>query len=358
MMAALKRLMHLRGELLEEVSMARHVSWRAGGLVECFYTPVDVDDLVLFLQGLPKDEPVYFIGLGSNLLVRDGGLRGTVVHLHAALKDIHYEACHPRNGCSEADAATHGVVYAQAGVASPKVARFAANHDLVGAEFLAGIPGTLGGALAMNAGCYGHETWQYVSQVQTIDREGRLYLRGPAEFDVGYRHVEFAQGAVPTPALPASGEGAAFSPTDGKGTFSSPTCGGGGEGDRPHRLGVDEWFLAAWLRLPKGDGAASREKIKQLLARRIASQPLNLPNAGSVFRNPPGDHAARLIESCGLKGRRIGQAQVSEKHANFIVNLGGASAADIEALIELVQQTVETQTGVRLQPEVRIIGDK
>jgi UDP-N-acetylmuramate dehydrogenase len=247
--------------------------------------------------------------------VRDGGLRGTVVHLHAALKDIHFEACHPRNGCSEQDAASHGVVYAQAGVASPKVARFAANHDLVGAEFLAGIPGTLGGALAMNAGCYGHETWEYVSRVQTIDRHGQVYLRTPAEYEVAYRHVA------------AKTEG-------------------------------EEWFLSAWLRLPKGDGAASRETIKQLLARRIASQPLNLPNAGSVFRNPPGDHAARLIESCGLKGRQIGQAQVSEKHANFIVNLGGASAGDIEALIELVQQTVETQTGVCLQAEVRIIGDK
>ena len=336
MMAALKRLMHLRGELLEEVSMARHVSWRAGGLVERFYTPVDVDDLALFLQGLPSGEPVYFIGLGSNLLVRDGGLRGTVVHLHAALKDIHYEACHPRNGCSEADAATHGVVYAQAGVASPKVARFAANHDLVGAEFLAGIPGTLGGALAMNAGCYGHETWQYVCQVQTIDRGGQVHLRRPAEFEVGYRHVELAQALSP----------------------GAPPLAGERNAERLRRLGVDEWFLAAWLHLPKGDGAASREKIKQLLARRIASQPLNLPNAGSVFRNPPGDYAARLIESCGLKGRRIGQAQVSEKHANFIVNLGGASAADIEALIELVQQTVEAQTGVRLQPEVRIIGDK
>ena len=315
MMAALKRLMHLRGELLEEVAMARHVSWRAGGVVERFYTPVDVEDLALFLQGLASDEPVYFIGLGSNLLVRDGGLRGTLIHLHAALSDIHFEACHPRNGCTEQDAATHGVVYAQAGVASPKVARFAANHDLVGAEFLAGIPGTLGGALAMNAGCYGRETWQSVSLVQTIDRHGEVHLRTPKEFDVAYRHVAA----------------------------------------RPAR---EEWFLAAWLRLPKGDGAAAREEIKRLLAKRVASQPLTLPNAGSVFRNPPGDYAARLIEGCGLKGLQIGQAQVSEKHANFIVNLGGASAGDIESLIETVQQTVLDKTGVVLQREVRIIGDK
>ena len=336
MMAALKRLMHLRGELLEEVSMARHVSWRAGGPVERFYTPVDIDDLALFLQGLPPDEPVYFIGLGSNLLVRDGGLRGTVVHLHAALKDIHFETCHPRNGCVELDAATHGVVYAQAGVASPKVARFAANHDLVGAEFLAGIPGTLGGALAMNAGCYGRETWEFVSLVQTIDRYGEVRLRMPKEFDIAYRHVEFAPALSPS-APPLAGERGA---------------------ERLRRVGFDEWFLAAWLRLPKGDGEAAREEIKRLLAKRVASQPLTLPNAGSVFRNPSGDYAARLIEGCGLKGRQIGQAQVSEKHANFIVNLGGASAGDIEALIETVQQTVLDKTGVQLQREVRIIGDK
>ncbi|MCU0842127.1 MAG: UDP-N-acetylmuramate dehydrogenase, partial [Thiobacillaceae bacterium] len=179
----------------------------------------------------------------------------------------------------------------------------------------AGIPGTLGGALAMNAGCYGRETWEMVAQVLTIDRAGELRTRLPPDFQVGYRHV--------APRVPG-----------------------------------DEWFVAAWLSLPMGDGVASREEIRRLLARRVASQPLNLPNAGSVFRNPPGDHAARLIEDCGLKGRQIGGARVSEKHANFIVNVGGATATDIETLIETVERQVEAQTGVRLQREVRIIGEK
>jgi UDP-N-acetylmuramate dehydrogenase len=213
------------------------------------------------------------------------------------------------------DMAGMGLIYAEAGVASPKVARFAANHDLTGAEFLAGIPGTVGGALAMNAGCYGHETWAYVSQVLTVDRQGATHKRAPREFRVSYRHVD---------------------PDERR----------------------DEWFLAAWFLFPKGDGQAAREEIKRLLERRLASQPLDLPNAGSVFRNPPGDYAARLIESCGLKGRRIGDAQVSEKHANFIVNVGCALASDIEALIETVQADVKAKTGVELVREVRIVGER
>jgi UDP-N-acetylmuramate dehydrogenase len=206
-------------------------------------------------------------------------------------------------------------VYAEAGVAAPKLARFAAKHNLVGAEFWAGIPGTVGGAIAMNAGCYGSETWDKLVQVRTLDRKGQLNERLPEEYVTGYRHVALKH---------------------------------------PHQ----EWFVGGWFRLERGDGAASRETIKALLQKRIESQPLNLPNAGSVFRNPPGDHAARLIEACGLKGFRIGDAQVSEKHANFIVNLGHATATDIERLIEHVEDTVEARTNVRLIREVRIIGER
>jgi UDP-N-acetylmuramate dehydrogenase len=289
-----------------------------GGPADRLYTPANLDDLSAFLNSLEPDEPVHFIGLGNNLLVRDGGLRGTVIHLHGALRTLAMEQRRQNGWAGQDGEQTNGrvgVVYAEAGVASPKVARFAANHDLVGAEFLAGIPGTVGGALAMNAGCHGRETWEYVSQVLTISRQGTISRRGPKEFQVAYRHV---------------------APREAR----------------------DEWFVAAWFMFPRGDGARAREEIRRLLEKRIASQPLNQPNAGSVFRNPPGDFAARLIESCGMKGARVGGAQVSEKHANFIVNTGSATATDIETLIEEVRAKVEARTGVQLTREVRIIGEK
>lgn len=323
----------LRGDLRMNEAMSRHVSWRAGGVADRAYVPADLDDLAAFLRGLPEDEPVYLVGLGSNLLVRDGGLRGTVVLMHGALKCLHLEQRKSVLIDASSSGEEIGLVYAEAGVASPKVARFAANNDLIGAEFLAGIPGTIGGALAMNAGCYGAETWQFVAQVLTVDRNGTLRERTKAEFDIGYRHVglkvrseELGRQVAPHASLLT-----------------------------PHH---EEWFAAAWFCLPKGDGEASRDRIKELLAKRIASQPLNMPNAGSVFRNPPGDYAARLIEASGLKGLRIGGAEVSKKHANFIVNTGGAKAADIEALIVRVRETVRARQGVELVPEVRIIGEK
>ncbi len=306
----------LRGTLRQQVDMRKHTSWRAGGVAGHMYQPADLDDLLMFLRSIPADEPLHVVGLGSNLLVRDGGLRGTVLLLHGALSELRLE--------------TDGSVYAEAGVPGAKLARFAALHDLSGAEFFAGIPGTLGGMLAMNAGCYGSETWQKVLRVMTVNRQGEVQVRTAAEYEIGYRHV-LRRSEFPST---ASGRGV------------------GGEGK------YSELFLAAWLAFAPGDGAAARREIKTLLSKRIASQPLNLPNAGSVFRNPPGDHAARLIEQCGLKGKQIGGAKVSEKHANFIVNTGEASAADIENLINEVQNTVERQTGIRLHPEVKIIGEK
>jgi UDP-N-acetylmuramate dehydrogenase len=290
----------LRGTLKHNEPMSRHVSWRTGGPADRFYVPADLEDLGQFLRQLPADEPLLFVGLGSNLLVRDGGWRGTVIVTHAAARRPSMHA---------------GLVYAEAGVSSPKVARFAALHELQGAEFLAGVPGSVGGALAMNAGCYGGETWDIVERVATIGRSGSVLQRTRADFHIGYRHC------VPTAAR-------------------------------------EEWFAAAWFRLPPGDGETSRVVMKELLARRIATQPLSLPNAGSVFRNPPRDHAARLIEACGLKGFARGAARVSEKHANFIVNPhGAASAADIEWLIEHVQRVVQQTSGIVLQTEVRIVGE-
>lgn len=296
----------LRGEWADNVSMARHVSWRAGGIARRSYTPADLDDLSAMLAQLPKDEPVLCVGLGSNLLIRDGGFNGTVVFLHAALNALHVETL----------AGEGEVIYAEAGVASPKVARFAANLGC-DAAFMAGIPGTVGGALAMNAGCYGAETWPHVVQVCTIDRHGQRHIRQPDDFEIGYRHVAAREASA-----------------------------------------QNEVFAATWFRFPKQESSVARGTIRALLEKRVASQPLRWPNAGSVFRNPPGDYAARLIEATGLKGLRIGGAEVSTLHANFIVNAdGAATASDIETLIKTVQHRVAAATGVQLVREVRIVGD-
>jgi UDP-N-acetylmuramate dehydrogenase len=292
----------LRGAIAYEAPLGPHTTWRAGGRADVTYLPADRDDLALFLHQLPIFEPVTVLGLGSNTLVRDGGVRGAVVLMH-----------NPGGVLAVAD----GLVYVEAGVACPKLARFAARHDCAGAEFLAGVPGTVGGALAMNAGCYGGETWPHVAKVEIVRRDGTFGIRTPSDYAIGYRSVKRADGRD-----------------------------------------ADGIFTAAWFRFPPGDGNAARARIRELLARRIATQPLELPNAGSVFRNPPGDYAARLIESCGLKGFALGGAKVSEKHANFIVNPGRrARAVDIEELIEQVQRVVAQQTGVRLEREVRIIGE-
>ncbi|MDP2961436.1 MAG: UDP-N-acetylmuramate dehydrogenase [Sulfurimicrobium sp.] len=308
----------LRGKLQLDEPMAAHVSWRAGGRAERCYTPADLRDLAAFLATCAG--PVHFVGLGSNLLVRDGGLKGTVILLHGALNHI--------------SVTDEGLVYAEAGVSSPKVASFAAQNNLEGAEFLSGIPGTVGGALAMNAGCYGKETWECVERVLTIDAQGTLRERLPQDYEIGYRHVAQA----------VSGEQLAV---NSKPTHRSPLT-----------AHPEEWYVAAWFRFTPGDGKAAKQKAKEWLAKRMATQPLALPNAGSVFRNPPGDYAARLIEASGLKGFTIGGAQVSEKHANFIVNLGGATAADIESLIAEVKAKVKEMHGVELVREVKIIGDK
>jgi UDP-N-acetylmuramate dehydrogenase len=288
----------LRGKLSHDEPMRKHTSWRVGGNADIYYQPADIEDLAQFFSQLDKNIPVTFIGLGSNLLVRDAGIRGAVVATSGVLK-----------GLSNINEQT---VRAEAGVACAKVARYCARQSLQGAEFLAGIPGTMGGALAMNAGAFGGETWSIVSAVQTLSRDGTLQRRLPDEFEVAYRSVKGAEG---------------------------------------------EWFVAAELTLQSGDSEQSLAKIREFLNKRGDTQPIQQPNAGSVFKNPPGDYSARLIEASGLKGYCIGGACVSDKHANFIVNTGTATAADIEQLIEHVARTVEQQQGVTLQREVRIVGE-
>jgi len=289
--------MDLRGELRLDEPLARHTSWRVGGPARLFYRPADATDLAAFLNGPDPTEPVLWLGLGSNLLVSDEGFTGVVIQTQGCLSTL--ERVGERG------------VRAESGVSCARLARFATRLGLTGVEFLAGIPGTLGGALAMNAGAYGGETWDRVRRVLTIDRRGEVRERLPTDFEIGYRRVQGPPG---------------------------------------------EWFLEAEMKLESGDATASLERIRELLERRGRTQPIGLPSCGSVFRNPPGDYAARLIEAAGLKGLRVGDAQVSEKHANFIVNLGAASAWHIARLIDRVQSEVENTSGVRLTPEVCRIG--
>lgn len=289
----------IAGTLRVNEPLSSYTSWRVGGPAERFYLPAGSDDLTAYLTGLSEGEPLFWLGLGSNLLVRDGGIRGTVICTKGRLKQMH---------CLGTDR-----IYVESGVASAQAARFCAEQGLVGAEFLAGIPGTVGGALAMNAGAFGGETWGIVVRVRTVDRRGRARWREHSEFSTGYR--------------------------------------------RATGLQCDEWFLGAEFSLRRGDAAGARSRIRDLLMRRAESQPTNVPSCGSTFQNPPGDFAGRLIEAAGLKGYRIGGAMVSPKHANFIVNTGGASASDIEHLILHVQEAVLRSSGIELQPEVRIVGE-
>jgi len=287
----------LRGQLKHDEPMSRHTAWGIGGLAKAFYAPADLDDLVVFIRSQAPAAAFFWLGLGSNILVRDGGLNCTVIHTAATTDDIE------RNG---------DVVRVGAGVACPKVARYCARQGLIGLEFFAGIPGTVGGALAMNAGAFGGETWALVKRVSCVDGTGQVRTRDRDEFDAGYR------------------------------TLRQP---------------AEEWFVEAEFQLKRGSSDEGSAKVKGLLARRASTQPTGQRSCGSVFRNPPGDFAARLIESSGLKGVRIGGAEVSTKHANFIVNTGGATATDVEILIEEIQAKVLALTGVKLMREVVIVGE-
>ncbi len=277
--------------------LSRHTSWHVGGPAEVFFNPRDRAELAAFLRSLPRGVPIYWIGLGSNLLVRDGGLPGVVISTHGTLDAL--------------ERLNETTVRAEAGVACARVARQCIKWGLGPAEFFAGIPGTVGGALAMNAGAFGGETWQHVRALETIDRHGAERVRSAAEYRVGYR------------------------------TVTAPAA--------------EEWFLSATLEFERRP-AAHADEVQKLLARRKETQPIGEWSCGSVFTNPPGDHAARLIEAAGLKGFRLGDASVSLKHANFIINHGAARAADLERLIEHVRATVERLHGVSLHPEVRIVG--
>lgn len=292
----------VRGELRYAEPLARHTSWRVGGAAERFFIPADLADLIAFLRVLPTDEPLFWLGLGSNLLVRDGGIPGTVIAVSGALK--HIEPLGKRRW------------HVECGVSCAKFARLSTQAGDGGMAFFAGIPGTVGGALAMNAGAFGGETWPLVESVQTLDRYGVLRRRQAEDFAVGYRRVNGPAG---------------------------------------------EYFASAIFRLHAISETDKPRRIGDLLEKRKQSQPIGLPSCGSVFRNPlPHNgikrYAAQLIESAGLKGLCQGGACVSEKHANFIINQGNATAADIEYLIKYIQENVEKIHGIQLETEVHIVG--
>jgi UDP-N-acetylmuramate dehydrogenase len=288
---------HIRGQILKNESLARYNSWRTGGPADCVFIPADLDDLSNFLRQLADNTKITWIGLGSNTLIRDTGVDGVVIITQGALNKLT-----PISDC---------LMRAEAGIASAQLARHTARLGAAGLEFLAGIPGTVGGALAMNAGCFGAETWQFVQAVETINRRGEIKIRPASDFKVEYRHVQ----------LPA-----------------------------------DEWFVAGHFSLIPGDKEKSLQDIRTLLEKRSDTQPTGTANCGSVFRNPPGHYAGKLIEECGLKGMQVGGALVSHKHANFIINEQNATSADIEVLIAEVGDAVLQKTGIRLTPEVRILG--
>lgn len=291
----------LTGRLLTNEMLAKYTSWRVGGPARQLYLPAGRDDLLRFLRQQAAAGDLFWMGQGSNLLIRDGGINGTVINTRGRLKAMALT--------------TATSVTVEAGASCAQVARFCVRKGLTGGEFLAGIPGTIGGALKMNAGAFGGETWNIVNSVQLVNTQGELVSRQAKEFAVSYRRVEWPKQQ-------------------------------------------QEWFLTATLHLTQGEALQSEKKIRELLTKRAQTQPTNLPSCGSVFRNPPADHAARLIELSGLKGHVIGGARVSDKHANFIVNTGRATAADIEALIEYVAEVVVQQQGVRLETEVCIVGEK
>lgn len=284
----------LRGQLKKGVPMTSHTSWKVGGTAKQCYQPADQEDLSHFLRQLPDHEPLLWLGLGSNTLISDKGFPGTVIFTKGRLNRI--------------QPLEKQRLRVEAGVASPALARFCAHQGLQGLEFLAGIPGTLGGALAMNAGAHGHAIWDFVVSVKTINREGKCIIRSREEYTIGYRSVE----------------------------------------KKP-----EEWFVEAELLLRDGNTDNSFNRIREILTHRTLTQP-NHPSAGSVFRNPPDTYAGLLIERCGLKGTQIGDAIISEKHANFIINQGQARSDHIEKLIQLSSDTVLQEYGIQLYPEVCI----
>ncbi|MFO1081183.1 MAG: UDP-N-acetylmuramate dehydrogenase [Reyranellaceae bacterium] len=290
------RLPRPRGRLTADAPLGPQTWFATGGPAEVLFRPADVDDLAGFLEALPADVPVTVLGVGSNLLVRDGGIRGVVVRLLRGFTTIAVDGAE---------------VIAGAGAPDLNVALTAREHGLAGLEFLSGIPGTIGGAVAMNAGAYGGELGQVLIEAEAVDRQGRRHKVGAEHFEFRYRHSGARRDWI---------------------------------------------FTSVRLRAVPGDPLAIARRIAEIDSNRSGSQPRSR-TGGSTFVNPPGHRAWELIDRAGCRGLTLGRAQVSEKHCNFLINLGGATAAEIEALGEEVRRRVLAATGIELQWEIRRLGE-
>ncbi len=286
----------LRGRLLANRSLAELTWFRVGGPAQALFTPEDEADLSYFLSALPREIPVSVVGLGSNLIVRDGGVDGVVIRLGRGFNEVAVEGLRVRAGAAVPDV---------------KVARAAQEAGLAGLSFMRGIPGGVGGALRMNGGAYGRETKDALIESRAVDRQGGIHVLSNADMHYTYRHCGAPEDYIFTRAL-----------------F---------EGER-------------------GDPAVIAAEMDKITESREATQPIKSRTGGSTFKNPPGHRAWQLIDAAGCRGLKVGGAQVSEMHCNFLINLGDASAADIETLGETVRRRVKENSGVELEWEIKRIG--
>ena len=294
----IQRLPEVRGELEAMVPMGNHTWFGVGGAADVMFSPKDADDLASFLAGTPSEIPVFPMGAGSNLLVRDGGIRGVVVNTVKHLNTAEVIG---------------DTLIVGAGLHDAECARLAASHSIAGLEFLVGIPGTIGGGLRMNAGAYGVEFKDIVIKAEAIDRQGRRHIATPEAMGMAYRHS-----------------------------------------DAP----ADWIFTQATLKAEKGAVDAVRARMKEIITSRADAQPRGVRTGGSTFANPDGGKAWQLIDAAGCRGLREGQAMVSEKHCNFLINNGGASADEIERLGEAVRGKVKETSGISLRWEIRRVGEE
>ncbi|HEX3502558.1 MAG TPA: UDP-N-acetylmuramate dehydrogenase [Xanthobacteraceae bacterium] len=286
----------LRGRLLANQSLAELTWFRVGGPAQVLFMPEDEADLAYFLKNLSADIPVTVIGLGSNLIVRDGGIEGVVIRLGRGFSELEVEGVQVRTGTAVPDV---------------KVARAAQEAGIAGLSFLRGIPGGIGGALRMNGGAYGRETKDALIEARAVDRQGRVHVLNNRDMHYTYRH-----------------------------------CG----------APEDYIFTQAVFAGERGDPAAIAAEMDKITESREATQPIKSRTGGSTFKNPPGQKAWQLIDAAGCRGLRVGDAQVSEMHCNFLINLGNARAAEIETLGETVRRRVKDQSGIDLEWEIKRIG--